>query len=453
MLYKTVKAHAEALAASGKTIDQINEAVKNFVGEEEIVKEDGTVVEFNLIAKEVVKEDIELDIKAIEDKVDTEIQKQVISSKAINVYGSNNVTVGYHNIFNKKSKYFDTPEELHQAASIIFGEVAKIYPSANQLISKYSLKATQIEGTDALGGVFDPTITIPTIIELVNTKFGVIPSNSFSIPLSGSSANIPKLLTDVVVGNTTEASKKNETNKTFEEIEMVLRKVTGYVPISEELISDSIINFVDMIVGNLIRAIASYIDTAGFYGDGTATYSNVLGIIPAMEAVAGNAGIYDIGHTADGGPAWDQITIADLTHLMGVVAPYAWDDQSAIKWYCSPAFNARVFGRLSAQSGGNNMMDMGGKWSPSFWGYPVETTSILPKDESFNPSTTDIVCLFGDMSKACIYAYKGGTQIASSSEALFLYNQVVIRGESRFNFNMHEPGTDTDAGPLVALSI
>jgi len=34
-----------------------------------------------------------------------------------------------------------------------------------------------------------------------------------------------------------------------------------------------------------------------------------------------------------------------------------------------------------------------------------------------------------------------------------LYNQVVIRGESRFNFVDHEPGTDTDAGPLVALSI
>ena len=452
MLYSKCIEFADALAASGKSAKEINESLKSFVGDDEITKDDGTVCEIPVI-EEKEKSVHKVDIESIEKEVDTVIEKKITSSKAINIYGANDVTVGYHNIFNKKSKYFDSPEDLYQATSIIMGEVAKMYPVANQLISKYSLKAIQAESSDILGGIFDPTITIPSIIELVNTKFGVIPSNSFSIPLAGSSANVPKLLTDVVVANTTEGSKKNETSKTFEEIEMVLRKVTGYVPISEELISDSIINFVDMIVGNLIRAIANYIDTAGFYGDGTATYSNVNGIIPTMEAVAGNAGIHDIGHTADGGPAWDQITMADLAHLMSIIAPYAWDDQSAIKWYCSPAFNARVFGRLSAQAGGNNMMDIGGKWSPSFLGYPVETTSILPKDENSNPSTTDIVCLFGDMAKACIYAYKGGTTIASSSEALFLYNQVVIRGESRFNFVDHEPGTDTDAGPLVALSI
>ena len=60
--------------------------------------------------------------------------------------------------------------------------------------------------------------------------------------------------------------------------------------------------------------------------------------------------------------------------------------------------------------------------------------------------------LFGSFSQAVILGNRGGIRVASSDDFKFSEDLISLRATSRYDMNVHEPGTSGTAGAYVALS-
>ena len=63
--------------------------------------------------------------------------------------------------------------------------------------------------------------------------------------------------------------------------------------------------------------------------------------------------------------------------------------------------------------------------------------------------------IFGDMALATCFGDRRSNTISFSDSALnaFEQDEIVVRGTERFDFNLHSPGTSSEAGPLVAMKL
>ena len=74
---------------------------------------------------------------------------------------------------------------------------------------------------------------------------------------------------------------------------------------------------------------------------------------------------------------------------------------------------------------------------------PVQTDSV----------TGTIVAYYGDMSKAAVFGDKRQMGIKRSDERYFDTDQVGIMGTERFDIVVHDVGTSSITGPMVALKM
>ena len=84
----------------------------------------------------------------------------------------------------------------------------------------------------------------------------------------------------------------------------------------------------------------------------------------------------------------------------------------------------------------------------TFLGSPVVFTDQLPGSED---ATGKVMALYGDMANSSIYGSRMGLEIQSSDQVNFLSDQTVIRAIARVGLSHHTIGSDTVAGPVIAL--
>jgi HK97 family phage major capsid protein len=107
---------------------------------------------------------------------------------------------------------------------------------------------------------------------------------------------------------------------------------------------------------------------------------------------------------------------------------------------------------LANAAGGNTVATIQqGPSGPSFMGYPVVLVNNLPSALTTLAST--VVGFFGDLSMAATMGSKAGIQIVSDNSRYFEYDQIGIRCTQRFDIVVHETGTASAAGPLIALKM
>jgi HK97 family phage major capsid protein len=133
--------------------------------------------------------------------------------------------------------------------------------------------------------------------------------------------------------------------------------------------------------------------------------------------------------------------------MMAALPVYA---QRNAKWYCSQPAWSLVFQRLIAAAGGNSIDTLtGGKPRRVYLGYEVVIDQTLPT------ATTSLVnqamLFFGDLSMAARMGERRGITVKTSGDRYFELDQVGIVATERFDVNVHDLGSTTAAGPIIAL--
>lgn len=306
--------------------------------------------------------------------------------------------------------------------------------------------------TDSEGGYLQPQQLINTLIVLLN-KNGVCRQLYNWRTATTSPMLIPKLDSNVTsYFTTTEPEEKTTSDPVFEQIEVAIRTLYAITELSDEIVSDSIIDLADEVARLMSKAIQLHEDQVFLWGNGNAdtTMGSIIGLITAITNVSDNAGIINPA-TNDGN--WSSIVLADFNNVMAAVAPYAWSARENIAWLCSTAFYHRVMARLkSANETAIYNIEEG--YRDKFLGYPVYFSETFTSvDHPNDPSVIEDYCAFGNFKQATAAASRQGETVKiDGGGKYFSGNKIAIKTVERIGYSTVEPGTAEAGGPVVILS-
>jgi HK97 family phage major capsid protein len=104
--------------------------------------------------------------------------------------------------------------------------------------------------------------------------------------------------------------------------------------------------------------------------------------------------------------------------------------------------------RALAAAGGNTMVSLAqGVGEGLFLGKRVLFTDYMPT----TTATSQVSALYGNFAEAVLLGDRQGVEIAISDQRYFEYDLVGVRGVTRYDINVHEPGDGSNVGAYVAL--
>ena len=310
-----------------------------------------------------------------------------------------------------------------------------------------------LETVNSAGGFLVPDEFSNVLVSL-REQYGVFRRNAKIEPMTSDTKRVPKRSATLSASFAGEAAAGTESTQTFEQVNLIAKKLMVLTTISNELNEDSLINLGDSVAGEIAYAFAKKEDECGFIGDGTSTYGGIVGAVEAINGVSSNAGIF----TGLGGNLASELVIGDIHALMALLPSYA--DTPNCKWYMHKSFFSAGLERLVYASGGVTARELSqGALGTTLFGYPVEFTQVMASSATTDGTSSDVTLqypiLFGDLSLACSMGDRRDNTIAFSDSALnaFEQDEIVVRGTERFDINFHAPGTSSEAGPMVALKM
>lgn len=299
------------------------------------------------------------------------------------------------------------------------------------------------EGVNTAGGYLVPSEMAQTIIDLRET-YGVFRRNCKIAPMGRDTITVPRRSGGLTAYFAGEGVAITESDKTWDAVSLTAKKLGVLTRYSSELAEDAIISIADDIAQECAYAFAYKEDLCGFTGDGTSTYGGIQGIAWKFEQNTSFVGYVDCATT--GHDTLGEVDVTDLTALMGKLPQYA---RVGAKWYCSQVAADVVFGRLSATAGGNTIQTMGGAFTPSFLGYPIEVSQVLQSGTT--AQNNEHLLLFGNLSMAATLGDRREIRIATADQRYFAEDQIALKATERVDINVHDIGDSTNAGPIVAL--
>jgi HK97 family phage major capsid protein len=298
------------------------------------------------------------------------------------------------------------------------------------------------EGTNILGGFLAPQEISARIIELRDTR-GVFRRNTTVEPMKAETDSVPRRTGGLTAYFTAEGAAATESNATWDNVNLVAKKLAVLCRTSNELQEDAAASFGETISREIAYAMAAKEDDVGFNGTGVQADGGIRGVTRLLIDNGHNAG--KVTATA-GHDLLSEIDAVDLANLVGALPNFA---TARACWFISPLGFALVFCRLSSGNGGIIMMEKDGRTVPTFWGFEIVITSSLP-----NVGTTlanSIMLLFGDFAAASTLGERRGIEIAQSTARYMDLDQILWRGRERLDIVNHDLGDNTTAGPVVGL--
>jgi HK97 family phage major capsid protein len=342
---------------------------------------------------------------------------------------------------NLSTRNFETDDAAIVSAKFI-GAVLGHEGSRQWLRSRGKLTKAQIEGTNAAGGATVPDDFLASIINL-KEQYGIASRYCQKIRMSRDSMNWPRRTGGVTASfNIGEGGAIPESTAVWDNINLVAKKMACLIRLSTELSEDAMVNVADYLVSEIAYSFSSREDDCLFLGDGTSTYGGMVGLKQAFATAT--AGVY----TATGHTTFDALTVADVSLWMGLLPQYA---LPGARFYCSQSFFSTVFRRLAAAAGGNTIQTLSGDLSYAWAGKPIVISQKLPAQTASNSG--QIVAYYGDLSKAVAFGDRRQVMVKRSDERYFDTDQIGIMGTERFDIVVHDVGTSTVAGPLIALKM
>lgn len=290
------------------------------------------------------------------------------------------------------------------------------------------------------------------IIDL-REQYGVARRMLRVVPMASDTKKVPRRQGGLTAYFPGEGGAGTESNKVWDQVELVAKKPMVLSRLSNEVNADAAINFGDDLAGEISYAFAHLEDQMAFIGDGTSTYGRVIGASTKLQDVDG-AGTDSFGLATGSGNAYSELVLGDFHSVVGKLPQFADTDNAA--WVCHRTFFYTVMQKLELASGGVTAMEVSQgdrRPRPLFLGYPVNFSQVMPSAEA----NSQVCAMLGDFAMGAILGDRGGEEIAFSQEAsingqsLWERDEIGIRGTERIDINVHDVGTSSVAGPIVGL--
>ncbi len=352
-----------------------------------------------------------------------------------------------------KPGVFETPEIAHRCGQWLKSLNGDV--NARQWCRDHlSIEARDLGGqVNSLGGSLVIEDFSNSLIRLVET-FGVSMNLAQRVTTSSDTLLVPKRLSGVTGYWLGENSTITTSDPTATMVQLVLKKLAAATRVSNELLADNAISVAQWLVQEYGTTISGTLDDAFFNGTGTSAYGGIRGL----------SQIDDGTHTASvHSAASSNTTLAtlDIDDYLGALAKLPRYAIGTSAWYMHPAVyhnsvqrmmlssGTQGSGTIGALAGGNTAANLAQGTPNTFLGLPV----VWVVKMTSAPTTGQIAAYVGDLSLAGIMAVKSDMQIASSADRYFEVDQTAFRAVQRLDINVHSLGTNSEAGPVVALKL
>ncbi len=309
------------------------------------------------------------------------------------------------------------------------------------------------ESINSAGGFLVPPQFENDLIDL-REQFGVVRRLFRNRKMTSDTLNIPRRTNGLTAYFATDSQAATESVKGWDNVELVAKKIICLAKFSSELAEDAIIDIGNDLAAEIAYAFAGLEDDCGLNGNGTSPYGGITGIRAAFTnlngTIANIAGLVVASGTGYA-TSYGGAVLTDFTKVKGRLPRYA--DSPRTCWVCHKSFYHTVMESLALAAGGVTAAEVEKGLSstrPTFLGYPVEFAQKMPSQSAIN----QVVCLFGDFSKAAEFGDRRMSTIALSEHAGFANDEMWIRGTERFDINVHDVGnasataSQRQAGPV-----
>jgi HK97 family phage major capsid protein len=308
----------------------------------------------------------------------------------------------------------------------------------------------QASGVNSLGGVLLAPEHATEIVRLVE-EFGAFPQYARRVNMNSDTLVIARRTGGLAARPVGENVEVTASDVTFDNIELNAKiwGVANRVPNS--LLEDSIIDLADAMAVETAQAFSEAFDNAGFIGDGTSAYHNVQGICPKILLSDYSASVV----TATSNDTFDDLTLKNFTDTLAKLPLYA---RRNAAWYVSPVGWGAAMLRLAMLpgssgatigAGGTNSSNVAAGFGETFLGYPVRVVHSM--ESGLTGTTAKVAALFGDLSQAATFGERRAINIRTASERYIELDQTLTFATTRNAMVVHDLGSTTKAGPVVAL--
>ncbi len=305
----------------------------------------------------------------------------------------------------------------------------------------------QAGGVNSLGGVLVSPEMSNEIIRLVE-EYGAFPQYARRVNMNSDTLVIARRTGGLAARPVGENVEVTASDVTFDNIELSAKiwGVANRVPNS--LLEDSIIDLADAMAVEVAQAYAEAFDNAGFIGDGTSAYHGVEGIATKIVKPAFSASVV----TATNNQTFGALTMGNFTDMVARLPLYA---RRNAAFMISPAGWGSAMLRLamlpggSSGPGGNSTSDVATGFGERFLGYPVRLVHSM--ESRLTGTTAGVACLFGDLSQAATFGERRAISIKTASERYIELDQTLTFATTRNAMVVHDLGSTTKSGPVVAL--
>jgi HK97 family phage major capsid protein len=364
------------------------------------------------------------------------IGNQILNNKMAE---SNGQTMSVQGKFSSKT-VFATDQSAYDAGQFVmavFGDSGKAfdYCRSNGLIQN-AMKSSD----NTKGGFLVPDPIADAVVEL-REQFGVFRQDSFLYPMTSGSALVPRVageVTSYYMGESDPSVSITSSDMVLNQIKLEAKKLATFTPMSSELDEDSAIPVAEMLARSIAWKFAYDEDNAGFNGDATSTYGGIVGLAGALQAGS--------KVTATGRQTFGALTMGDFEAVVGLAREWAGYNPS---WYISKKGWANSMQRLLNAVGGNNIKDLAEGAPKMFLGYPVKIVQSLPS--ALTGTTGTPACYFGDLRLGSYFGTRRDIRVAVDSSYYFAQDCLAVRATERYDINVHDRGTATDAGGIIQL--
>lgn len=275
-------------------------------------------------------------------------------------------------------------------------------------------------------------------------EMGAFRANARVWPMNSGSTEVPLRLSGVTAGVVGEDVPIIPGDPSTTNITLTAKEIGASIKVSRTLMEDSAIALADYATVELGLAMATVEDSAGFIGDGTSTYAGIRGIKTMLDNASFAGGRVTAGAGRD---TFGEVTVEELVGLMGLLPEWA---KRGAKWYCSGTCRDLVFTRIAAAAGGNSTETLTGGVGPSFLGYPIVVTPVLPSNPA-GDYTNSTMLLFGDLTRSSLFGLRRGFDLEVDPSRYREYRQVLIQATERFDIVNHSMGDNDSPGAVVGL--
>jgi len=352
-----------------------------------------------------------------------------------------------------KPGVFESPEVAHRCGQWLkahFGDRNARQWCSDHLGTEYRDMGGQV---NSLGGVLVFEQFSDTIIRLVET-FGVAPTAFQNVTMSSDTLLVPRRLTGVTGYWIGENTTITTSDPTASMVQLVAKKLAIATKVSNELLADNSISVAQWLAAEFATEMASRIDDAAFNGTGLSATGGIRG----LSQIDDGTHTASIQTAATGNTTVASLDIDDYVAVLGRLPRYA---IGTAAWYMHPSVyhnsvqrmmlssGVQGTGTIGALSGGNTAANLAQGTPNTFLGLPVVWVLRM----TAVPTTGTIAAYCGDLSLAGIMGKKSDMQIASSDQRYWEADQTAFRGIARMDINIHSLGTNSEAGPVVALKL